>query len=127
MQENPDHLKYTESHEWVSLNGDIATVGITHHAQASMGDLVFIELPDVGDVLDQGEDACVVESVKTASDVYCPMSGEIVEVNTEVLESPEIVNEQPYAEGWLFKIRVEKPEQLDDLMDAEEYTETSQD
>jgi glycine cleavage system H protein len=127
MQENPEYLKYTESHEWVSLDGNIATVGITHHAQAQMGDLVYIELPEVGDVFDQGEEIVVVESVKTASDVYCPMSGKIIEVNKEALETPEMINEQPYAEGWLVKIEVEKPEQLDDFMNAEEYTETSQD
>lgn len=124
MQDNPDDLHYTESHEWVSVVDDIATVGITEHAQAQMGELVFVELPEVGDVLDQGNEAGVVESVKTASDFYCPLNGEVIEVNNTLLENPATVNEHPYAEGWLFKLKIDKPEQIDDLLSADEY-ETS--
>lgn len=127
MLENPEGIGYTESHEWVSVNDDIATVGITHHAQSQLGELVFVELPEVGDVLDAGNEAAVVESVKTASDVYTPVSGEVVEVNDELSDSPQTVNERPYAEGWLFKIRLEKPEEVEELMSAEEYTELNPD
>jgi glycine cleavage system H protein len=123
MQENPEHLYYSESHEWVSVNGDVATIGITDHAQAQLGELVFVELPEVGDVLDAGDEIAVVESVKTASDVYTPVSGEVVEINDALLEEPQLVNDQPYAEGWLFKIKLEKPAQVEELMSAAEYTE----
>lgn len=127
MQDNPDDLHYTESHEWVSVVDDIATVGITEHAQAQMGELVFVELPEVGDVLDQGNEAGVVESVKTASDFYCPLNGEVIEVNNTLLENPATVNEHPYAEGWLFKLKIDKPEQIDDLLSADEYENSTAD
>lgn len=123
MQENPNDLHYSESHEWVSVDGDTATVGITYHAQAQMGELVFVELPEVGDVLDAGNEAGVVESVKTASDFYSPVSGEVVEINTDLVEHPEMVNQYPYAEGWLFKIKLEKPDQVNDLLSADDYAE----
>lgn len=127
MQDNPEDLFYTESHEWISIEDNIATIGITEHAQAQMGELVFVELPDVGDVLDAGNEAGVVESVKTASDFYCPLNGEIVEVNAGLLDNPAMVNEHPYAEGWLYKIKIDKPEQVEDLMSAADYSRIAAD
>lgn len=121
MNQYPENLHYSESHEWVSVDGDTATVGITDFAQAQMGDLVFVELPELGDELDAGNEAGVVESVKTASDFYTPVSGEVIAVNDVLNTQPEIVNQQPYAEGWLFKIKMNKPAELDDLFDAATY------
>ena len=103
MSNIPNELKYTKSHEWVKVDGDVATVGITEHAQSLLGDLVFVELPEVGDELSAGDDACVVESVKAASDVYTPINGEVLEVNNGVVEDPAQVNNEPYQGGWLFK------------------------
>jgi len=122
MSEIPSNLKYLPSHEWVNLNSDgIATVGISEHAQAALGDLVFVELPEVG-VSYGGEEACaVVESVKAASDVYCPIAGEVVEVNEALAESPELVNEEPYDHGWLFKVKVNDPDDMGNLLDADAY------
>lgn len=127
MQDNPDDLFYTESHEWISVDGAIATIGITEHAQAQMGELVFVELPEVGDVLDEGNEAGVVESVKTASDFYCPLNGEVIEVNALLLDNPAMVNEHPYAEGWLYKLKIDKPEQLESLMNADDYSQLAAD
>ena len=121
MNQYPENLHYSESHECVSVDGDTATVGITDFAQAQMGDLVFVELPELGDELDAGNEAGVVESVKTASDFYTPVSGEVIAVNDVLNTQPEIVNQQPYAEGWLFKIKMNKPAELDDLFDAATY------
>lgn len=127
MQDNPDDLFYTESHEWVSVDGDIATVGITEHAQAQMGELVFVELPEVGDVLDAGNEAGVVESVKTASDFYCPLNGEVIEVNSLLLDNPATVNDHPYAEGWLYKLKIDKPDQIENLLSADDYSSIAAD
>ncbi len=121
MSEVPLELKYTESHEWLRIeDDDLITVGITDHAQALLGDLVFVELPEVGTEFVAGDECCVVESVKAASDVYMPISGEIVEVNEALTDEPEIINNSPYDNGWLFKMRASAQE-LDDLMDAETY------
>ena len=121
MSEVPLELKYTESHEWLRIeDDDLITVGITDHAQALLGDLVFVELPEVGSEFVSGDECCVVESVKAASDVYMPISGEIVEVNEALTDEPEIINNSPYDNGWLFKMRASADE-LDDLMDAETY------
>jgi glycine cleavage system H protein len=117
----PDNLKYTRDHEWVSTDGDLATVGITDHAQEELSDVVFVELPDLGDI-EKASPVAVVESVKAASDIYAPISGEIVEVNSDLVSDPAKVNTDPYAEGWIFKIRVTSPGQLDDLMDSASYT-----
>ncbi len=117
----PSALKYRETHEWVRVEGDLAVVGITDYAQGELGDVVYVELPEVGRKVQAGEAVAVIESVKTASDIYAPVSGEIVEVNEALGEHPEKVNEDPYGEGWLFKIRMERPEELEALLDAEGY------
>jgi len=121
MSNVPAELKYTKSHEWVSVDGDVATVGITDHAQDLLGDMVFIELPDVGSSFSKGDDCAVVESVKAASDVYSPLSGEVVEVNEDLADSPESVNSDSYA-AWLFKIKISNTSELDEMMDATTYS-----
>lgn len=118
----PSHLKYTKEHEWIEMNGDVATIGITAFAQESLGDLVFVELPEVGATINSGDDFAVVESVKAASEVYSPVSGKVVEVNTDLAESPQSINESPYDDGWLVKIRISDPSELEDAMDADSYT-----
>jgi glycine cleavage system H protein len=121
MSEVPSELKYAKSHEWVRVEDDgLMTVGISDHAQALLGDLVFVELPEVGSELSAEDEACVVESVKAASDVYMPVSGEIVEINEALADEPEIINSSPYDNGWLFKVQPSAQE-VDDLMDAETY------
>ena len=122
MSEIPSNLKYLPSHEWLRLDDDgTATVGISDHAQEALGDLVFVELPEVG-VSYGGEEACaVVESVKAASDVYCPIAGEVVEINDALADAPELVNEEPYDKGWLFHIKVNDAADADGLLDAEKY------
>lgn len=112
---------YTADHEWISLEGDLATVGITDHAQEQLGDLVFVELPEIGRTLEKGEETVVVESVKAASDVYAPVSGQVTAVNGELAGDPALVNRSPLGEGWLFKLKVADPSQLEGLMDAEAY------
>lgn len=122
MSDIPSELRYTQSHEWVQVNDEnTITVGITDHAQELLGDLVFIELPSVGDEL-AAEDACVVvESVKAASDVYAPVAGEVVAVNTALDDAPELVNSDPYGEGWLFKLKVADSSVVESLLDADAY------
>lgn len=112
---------YTEDHEWITVDGDIATVGITNHAQDQLGDLVFVELPDTGRAVDKGEDVVVVESVKAASDVYAPISGEVSEVNEALGEDPTIINSSPEANGWMFKLKISDSSELDGLLDAQAY------
>ena len=114
-------LKYATSHEWARLDGDIITVGITDHAQEALGDLVFVELPEVGDSVNAGDEAGVVESVKAASDIYAPVSGEVVEINPALEDTPELINSDPYGEGWMYKIKVSDLAELDDMMSADEY------
>ena len=121
MSEIPSELKYTKSHEWVQVEGDTATIGITDHAQEQLGDLVFVELPEAGANLSAEDACCVVESVKAASDVYSPLSGEVIAVNEALTDAPETINDSPYDDGWLFKIRISAETELDDLMDAEAY------
>ena len=113
--------KYTKDHEWVTLKNDIATVGISDHAQESLGDIVFIELPTIGKIVNVKEEICVVESVKAASDVYSPISGEIIEVNEVLLDNPEIINESPYHEGWFYKLQPSDSEEIDELLSPEQY------
>lgn len=121
MSEVPSELKYTESHEWLRLEDDgLITVGVTDHAQALLGDLVFVELPEVGLEFVAGDECCVVESVKAASDVYMPISGEIIEVNEALADEPEIINSSPYDNGWLFKVKPSANE-FSELMDADAY------
>lgn len=116
----PDQLKYAKSHEWIELGAE-AKVGISDHAQAELTDVVYVELPGVGSLVAAGDAMAVVESVKAASDIYAPVSGEVIEVNEEVQNDPALVNTDPYGAGWLFKIRVEDDSQLADLLDAEAY------
>lgn len=119
----PEELKYTEEHEWIAVEGDIATIGISDFAQSQLGDVVFVELPEVGDELEAGKPFGVVESVKAVSDVYSPLSGEVVEINEELPDAPETLNTSPYEDGWLIKIRLSNPQELDDLLDANAYQE----
>jgi len=122
MSNIPSELKYATSHEWVRNEGDgVVTVGITEHAQGLLGDMVFVELPDVGDQVSTGDDVAVAESVKAASDIYAPISGEIVEVNEDLEDSPELVNSDAFGDGWLFKVKVDDAGELESLLDAEGY------
>ena len=114
-------LKYSEDHEWISVDGDVGTIGITAHAQEQLGDIVYVELPDVGRDVAKGDDAGVVESVKAASEVYAPVSGEIVDVNQGLTDTPGLVNEDPLGQGWFFKIKLSDPSELDGLMDETAY------
>ena len=118
----PSDLKYAKSHEWVRLNGDVATIGITDHAQHELTDVVFVELPAVGRALKAGETCAVVESVKTASDIYSPVSGEVVAVNSKVVDTPSLVNDQPYADGWFFQIKVRDVNELSSLQSPADYS-----
>lgn len=120
MKFDPD-VKYHEEHEWVRLEGDEAVIGISDYAQEQLSDVVYVELPEVGDSFDKGDVFAVVESVKAASDVYMPVSGEIVEVNEDLEDSPELVNSDPYGDAWLVRITLADPSELDDLMNVEEY------
>ena len=117
----PTDLKYASSHEWVRVEGDVATIGISDHAQAELTELVFVELPEVGRELKAGDASAVVESVKTASDVYAPVSGEVIEVNTALEETPELINKSAHGDGWVFKIRPDDATKLVEMMDAEAY------
>jgi glycine cleavage system H protein len=112
---------YTDEHEWIEVEGDVATVGITDYAQGQLGDIVFVELPEVGAMIEQGKDAAVVESVKAASDVYAPITGEIIEVNPALEEDPALVNSAPEDGGWFFKMTIADPGELDKLMDEDGY------
>ncbi|MCX8956926.1 glycine cleavage system protein GcvH [Erwinia psidii] len=122
MSNVPNELKYRDSHEWVRKEADGTwTVGITEHAQELLGDMVFVDLPDVGNTYSQGDDCAVAESVKAASDIYAPLSGEVVAVNDALNGEPELVNSAPYAEGWLFRIKASDESELDSLLDADAY------
>jgi len=122
MSNSPAHLKYAAgSHEWAMTGGDVVTVGITDYAQNSLGDVVYVELPEVGRVVKQTEQIAVVESVKAASDIYAPVSGTIVAINDGLEDSPETINESPYDKGWFFKIKVADASELNNLLSAEAY------
>ena len=123
MSDIPTDLKYTSSHEWVSVGGDTAIIGISDHAQEELTELVFIELPDLGRELTAGDPCAVVESVKTASDIYAPLSGEIIDTNDALDTEPGTVNDDPYGDGWFFKIRLTNPKELDDLLSPDDYAE----
>jgi len=114
-------LRYSEEHEWVSVDGDIATVGISNFAQEQLGDVVFVELPEVGRTVSRGDEVAVVESVKAASEVYTPLSGEVVEVNAALADEPATVNESPEINGWFFRLRMSNAEEVDELMDPAAY------
>jgi glycine cleavage system H protein len=120
---SPQDLKYTKSHEWVRVDGDIATIGVTDYAQSELGDITYLELPDVGGSVSGGEPFGVVESVKAASDIYTPIDGEVIERNEDAIAAPDVVNSSPYEGAWLIKVRVSDPAQLEQLMSAEEYEE----
>lgn len=117
----PSDLRYASSHEWVRLDGEIATVGISDHAQEELTDVVFVELPAMGRTVDAGDPTAVVESVKAASDIYAPVSGEVVEVNPDVEADPSLVNTDPYGKGWIFKLKVKDAAHVSKLMDAAAY------
>jgi glycine cleavage system H protein len=124
MSEIPSDLKYTSTHEWIEDEGDgTVRVGISDHAQGLLGDMVYIELPEVGRTVDAGEECAVVESVKAASDVYSPVSGEIVEVNELLVDNPDLVNKDAYGDGWLFRVQLAEDADLSDLLDANGYIE----
>jgi glycine cleavage system H protein len=123
MADIPTDLKYTSSHEWVSVEGNTAIIGISDHAQEELTELVFIELPDRGRELTAGDPCAVVESVKTASDIYAPLSGEVIETNDALDTEPGTVNDDPYGDGWFFKIRLTNPKELDDLLSPDDYAE----
>jgi len=113
--------KYTKEHEWVEINGDTATVGITNHAQESLGDIVFIDLPTVGKEVKSNEELCVIESVKAASDIYAPIDGEVIEINNNLNDDASIVNQDPEKDGWIFKMKISDSSQYNNLMTLEEY------
>ncbi|TVQ07543.1 MAG: glycine cleavage system protein GcvH [Bacteroidetes bacterium] len=120
----PDDLKYTKDHEWIKVEGDIATVGITDYAQNELGDIVYIEVNTVGENLEQEETFGTIEAVKTVSDLFMPVSGEVTEFNDGLESNPEIVNKDPYNEGWIVKIKMSNLSEVDELLDAEAYKET---
>jgi glycine cleavage system H protein len=119
----PDKLKYTREHEWVAVDGDVATVGITHHAQDALGDVVFVELPAVGTRVEQGRQFGTVESVKAVSELFAPLSGEVVETNALLHDKPETVNAEPHGSGWMIKVKLANPAELTSLMTAAQYAE----
>lgn len=122
MSEIPNHLKYAKTHEWVKIEDDIAVVGITDHAQDSLNDIVFCELPKIGQEVESGEACVVIESVKTASDVHSPLTGEVIEINEELDDNPEWINESPYEKAWLFKLKPSNiEEEIKNLLTAEKY------
>jgi glycine cleavage system H protein len=125
MSNVPGDLKYTKSHEWVRIEDDgTAVVGITDHAQAALGDLVFVETPEVGATFDAGDACAVVESVKAASDVYSPLAGEVVDANGDLADTPELVNQDPYGDGWIMRLRLDDADEAEDLLDASDYEDT---
>lgn len=122
MSKIPSHLRYTQDHEWVLCKGDVALVGITDHAQDQLGDVVYVgEFPEAGDEVDRGDVIGVIESVKATSDIFSPVSGTIVEANPELADSPELVNSDPYGDAWMIKIKLDDPDQVEELLDAEAY------
>ncbi len=123
MSEVPAELKYLSSHEWVLIEDNVATVGISDHAQELLGDLVYVELPEIGSSVSAGDSVGVVESVKAASDMYAPVTGEVVEINDELEDSPDRINNDPYGDGWMYKVALEDPDEVGELLDAEAYGE----
>ena len=124
MSEVPAELKYLSTHEWVLIEDNIATVGVSDHAQELLGDLVYVELPDEGSSVSAGDSVGVIESVKAASDTYAPVTGEVIDVNGELEDSPERINSDPYGDGWMYKIQMEDAEEVSDLLDSEAYAES---
>ena len=124
--ELPNQLYYASTHEWTRVEGDEAVVGITYHAQSALGDVVYVELPDVGVAVTAGDEVSTIESVKAASEIYAPISGEIIEVNTRLENAPETVNTDPYYDGWLFRLKIRDTAELDDLLDADGYRKVAE-
>jgi glycine cleavage system H protein len=124
VNEVKDDLKYTKTHEWLKVKDNKATVGITDHAQAELTDIVYVELPSVGKAVKKGEELCVVESVKSVSEIYAPVSGKIVGVNKKLEDSPETINKSPYGDGWLVELEIKDKSEVDSLMDAKSYKKT---
>jgi len=128
MSDIPKNCKFLSSHEWVKLEDDgTATVGISDHAQDQLGDIVFIELPEIGAELNQGDEAALVESVKAASEIYSPLSGKVIKVNSLIEDSPEIINTSPYEEGWFFKIEISDDSETENLLNSDQYAEICED
>ena len=121
VSEVRDSLKYTDTHEWIKLQGNIAIIGITDHAQSQLTDIVFVELPEIGKEIKKEDELCVVESVKSVTEIYAPISGKIANVNRQLEETPETINESPYDEGWLVKIEIADEYEIKDLLDADSY------
>ncbi|HBF07433.1 MAG TPA: glycine cleavage system protein GcvH [Gammaproteobacteria bacterium] len=121
MSNCPNDLKYTQSHEWIRIEDNIATIGITDHAQSELGDLVYVELPEEGAEFEQGDEAGVVESVKTASDIYAPLSGKVIAVNELLEDAPESINNDAYGDGWIFQLELSDATEVDSLLDADDY------
>jgi glycine cleavage system H protein len=121
MAEYPDAYKYSEEHEWISVESDIGTIGITHHAQAELGDVVYVELPAVGDQLEAGQPFGTIESVKAVSELYAPLSGEVTEVHEALVDQPELVNEDPHGGAWMIRVRIADAAQLDGLLSVDDY------
>lgn len=121
MSNHPKHLKFTSTHEWLNADQDTMTVGITEHAQQLLGDMVFVDLPEIGTEIQAGDELGVVESVKAASDFYAPVSGIVIEVNHQVHENPALVNTDPYGTGWLIKLKATNPAEINTLLDADQY------
>jgi glycine cleavage system H protein len=119
----PEENLYTKDHEWVNVQGDVATVGITEYAQRELGDVVYVDLPEVGDTFEASEPFGSVESVKAVSEVFCPLAGEVIEVNGKLEQTPELVNQSPHQKAWMIKLRVGNTDELDELLSAEEYEE----
>jgi len=124
MSEVPTELKFLSTHEWVLVEDGVATVGVSDHAQELLGDLVYVELPEQGSTVSAGDSVGVIESVKAASDTYAPLSGEIIEVNNELENAPEQINNDPYGDGWMYKLSIEDSEEVENLLDADAYTDS---
>ena len=124
MSEVPTELKFLSSHEWVLVEDGVATIGVSDHAQELLGDLVYVELPEQGSTVSAGDSVGVIESVKAASDTYAPLSGEIIEVNDELENAPEQINNDPYGDGWMYKVSIEDSEEVENLLDAGAYTDS---
>ena len=127
MSALPNELKYASSHEWARVEGDVVVVGITDHAQDALGDVVYVELPEIGDTINAGDEAGVVESVKAASDIYAPVTGEVIAINEDLEDAPETINSDAYNDGWFFKLKIADAAELDDLLDAEGYAASLED
>ena len=119
----PTEIKYTKEHEWISLNGEVAMIGITDHAQSQLGDIVFVELPDIDSEINQNDTFGVIEAVKTVADLFAPVKGLIIELNSSLEDSPDLINSDPYGAGWIIKVKVSDSNQYDDLMSSDEYEE----